>query len=75
MGTSDRRYEVLLPVKDPALKVRLAEILDVSLNDDTLAWELQPDGEWKRAHGDREIDAHHELQRLAMLRTQPSPSG
>jgi polyphosphate kinase len=68
----DGRVEVLLPVTDPLLKVRLAEILDVSLNDDTLAWELQPDGEWKRAHGDRGLDAHHELQRLATLRTQPS---
>jgi polyphosphate kinase len=70
----DGRVEVLLPITDPVLKVRLAEILDVSMNDDALAWELQPDGEWKRAHGGRDFDAHSELQQLAVRRSHPPQS-
>jgi polyphosphate kinase len=65
----DGRVEVLLPITDPVLKVRLTEILDVSMNDDALAWELRPDGEWKHVHGTRDFDAHNELQRLAVSRS------
>ena len=38
----DRRVECVAPVTDPALTARLAEILEVNLADDVLAWELGP---------------------------------
>jgi len=44
----DRRVEVVFPVEDPDLCVRLQRILDQDLADDTEAWELLPDGTWIR---------------------------
>src|SRR5262249_53393360 len=44
----DRRVEALVPVTAPAMRERLDEILTIDLADDTLAWELDPDGSWRR---------------------------
>jgi polyphosphate kinase len=66
----DGRVEVLLPITDPVLKERLSEIMEVSLKDDMLAWELSADGTWHRVSGDRGVDTHRELQRLAVARAQ-----
>ena len=44
----DRRVEALAPVEDLALQERLAEILRVGLDDDELAWELDPEGRWHK---------------------------
>ena len=43
----DRRMEVLAPVRDPALRARLDEMLDLLLADDSLAWRLSADGSWR----------------------------
>jgi polyphosphate kinase len=43
--------EVLAPVRDPALRARLDEILELLLSDDTLAWELAADGSWRPPRG------------------------
>jgi polyphosphate kinase len=65
----DRRIEVLAPVRDPDLKFRIDELLDVVFADDILAWELKPDRTWVRVHGETGVDAHVELQDLAMARS------
>ena len=44
----DRRVEALTPVEDPALQERLDEILRVGFDDDELAWELDPEGVWRK---------------------------
>ena len=44
----DRRVEALTPVADPRLRARLAEILELDLADDVLAWELAADGTWDK---------------------------
>ena len=44
----DRRVEAMVPVLDPVLQERLAQILDVELEDDVLAWELHADGSWSK---------------------------
>jgi polyphosphate kinase len=45
----DRRVELLVPVKDPKLRVRVREsILGVSLRDTVKCWDLLPDGSYKR---------------------------
>ena len=43
--------EVLAPVRDPALRARLDEILELLLSDDTPAWELAADGSWRPPRG------------------------
>jgi polyphosphate kinase len=45
----DRRVEVLVPVEDAALQVRIEGILDALLADTRHAWELGSDGSWSRA--------------------------
>jgi polyphosphate kinase len=64
----DRRVECIAPVTDPALTKRLAEILEVNLADDVLAWELRPDG-WHKVRAKKGINAHKRLQELAEARS------
>ena len=64
----DRRVEVVTPIEDPALCVRLEEILAANLADGTLAWELGPDGAWRRAEHHPGIDTHRLLLERAAQR-------
>lgn len=64
----DRRVEALVPVDEPELQARLDEILEVNLADDTLAWELDPEGEWTRVQGTGAVDTHLRLQEIARTR-------
>ncbi|MGE5273144.1 MAG: polyphosphate kinase 1 [Verrucomicrobiota bacterium] len=43
----DHRLEAVVPVEDARLQQRVGGVLDALLEDET-AWELQPDGTWKR---------------------------
>ena len=70
----DRRVEALVPIRDPRLVGRLAEILAVELADDTLAWSLDADGVWTRANGGT-LDSHLEFQRLALERRATNVDG
>lgn len=64
----DRRVEAVAPVDDPALRARLDEILEASLADDVLAWELDADGSWHKVPTERGIDAQERLMSLATER-------
>ena len=63
-----KRQEVLTPVVDPDLQVRLDEVLDVALKDDVLAWTLDAEGRWTRVPPGGEVESHMVLQRLTMAR-------
>ena len=66
----DPRWE-LAPVKDPALKARLEEILVAGLGDTELAWELAADGTWTRVpdpHDGRSVNAQRDLYQRALER-------
>lgn len=62
----DRRVEALVPVRAPALRRRLGEILEVELSDDTQVWELAPDGAWNRLATTAGVDAHRVLMARAI---------
>jgi polyphosphate kinase len=47
----DRRVETMVRVLDPAAREHLQEMLDLAFAADVIAWELQPDGEWRRNPG------------------------
>jgi polyphosphate kinase len=64
----DRRVEVLAPVSDQALRKRVDEMFDLLGADDTLAWELMPDGRWRPPSGARGINAQTRLEKLALTR-------
>jgi polyphosphate kinase len=65
----DQRVEVTAPVLPEQLRMRLAEILDVCLSDDLLAWALNPAGTWQRLPSSRGIATHARLQELAVQRS------
>ena len=64
----DHRVEAMAPIEDPDLRFRIDEIFEVLMADDTLAWELGPDGKWTKVEGSRGRVAHLELQTLAEAR-------
>jgi polyphosphate kinase len=47
----DRRVETMVRVCDMAAREHLRDVLDVAFADDVAAWELHPDGEWRRNPG------------------------
>jgi polyphosphate kinase len=61
----DRRVEAATPVTDPALTARLDEILEMSLADDVLSWELDSDGRWRKVPTSSGVNAQHRLQEAA----------
>ena len=68
----DRRVEVMVAVSELALQERLQGILDLLLEDDTLAWELSGDGSWSRlspADPDQPHNTQRRLQELAIGRS------
>ncbi len=66
----DGRVEALVSVTRPTLQARLAEILEVNLADDVLAWELGPDGAWQKVPTVAGVSTHERLQKIALARRQ-----
>jgi polyphosphate kinase len=64
----DRRVEAIVPVVEPKLRARLAEVLEIALDDDVLAWELAADGTWSRVDGEDGVDTQQRLRDLAVAR-------
>ncbi len=69
----DRRVEVIVPVDDPSIQSRLANILDDALRDQANSWRLQSDGSWDRVAppgGDLgfSLQDHCQMQALESLR-------
>ena len=61
----DRRVEAVVPVAQPDLQARLAEIIDAELADDRLAWALDAEGTWRRVPTERGLDAQERFMALA----------
>src|SRR5688572_16643311 len=58
----DTRVELLTPIEDPELRGDLIDVLERSLADDSNAWELGEDGEWRRrTPGDEPRSVQREL--------------
>jgi polyphosphate kinase len=56
----DTRVELVVPVEEPELRAEIEDTLERCLADDTFAWELGADGDWKRrTRGERSV--HDEL--------------
>ncbi len=64
----DRRVEALAPVEDPDLQFRLDEVLEVLLADDSLAWQLGPDGSYSKVPTTIGVNSHLTLRALAEAR-------
>jgi polyphosphate kinase len=66
----DLRVEAMVSVTRRGLRARLAEILEVNLADDVLAWELGPDGSWAKVPTVAGVSTHERLQEIALARQQ-----
>jgi polyphosphate kinase len=64
----DRRVEAMVPVVDPSLQEQLAQILDVELEDDVLAWGLQASGCWSKISTVKGVNAQQAFEQLAAAR-------
>ena len=66
----DRRVEAMVPVEDPDARSRLAEIIEVMLEDDRRSWQLGSDGVWHRTEEIKghpgTCDVHEELKARAL---------
>ncbi len=63
------RVEAAAPVTDPALQRRLIAVLEAALEDNRLAWDLRPDGQYvqrKPAPGEAERNYHDILMARAL---------
>jgi polyphosphate kinase len=65
----DTRVELLTPVQDERLRAELDDTLERCLADDTFAWDLAPDGSWKRRTG-KTRSVHRELMERALKRAE-----
>jgi polyphosphate kinase len=61
----DHRLEVLAPVEDPALQQGLVRTFDQLNGANANAWELGPDGRWKRVHPKKD-EAKEDAQEVLM---------
>ncbi|MBW4654884.1 MAG: polyphosphate kinase 1 [Kaiparowitsia implicata GSE-PSE-MK54-09C] len=52
----DRRVEAVTPIEEPSLVKALRDILDIFLEDNRHAWELQPDGSYTQRVPDEDED-------------------
>jgi len=61
-----QRVEVVAPVSDPAARARLDSILELQLTDPT-AWDLEPDGNYRRRSPESGADRRTSQERLLSL--------
>ena len=61
----DTRVELLTPVEDGILRAEVEDTLERCLADDTFAWDLLPDGSWRRRTGGTR-SVHRELMKNAL---------
>ena len=66
----DRRVEAMVPVEDGEARNRIAEIIDVMLQDDGRSWQLGSDAAWRRTEEIQgtpgSFDTHEELKSRAV---------
>ncbi len=61
----EKRFELMIPIHDEQISLKLYELLNLQLNDNVLSWELQESGEYKRVlvkEGEKEINAQSSLE-------------
>ena len=66
----DRRVEAMVPVEDVDARARIAEMIDIMLEDDRRSWQLGPDAAWRRTEDIQgrpgTCDTHEELKQRAV---------
>ncbi len=61
----EKRFELMTPIYEESLALKLLDLLNLQLNDNVLAWELQSDGEYRLCNvpeGSKPIDSQRFLE-------------
>ena len=58
----ERRLELMTPIFDKSLSQKLYEILQLQLNDSSLSWKLENNGEYKKIKVEKEVDSQQILE-------------
>jgi polyphosphate kinase len=69
----DKRVELVTPVEDNELQAELEDTLERCLADDTFAWMLERDGQWRRRTG-RTRSVHRELMERTLAQASTASS-
>ncbi|HEY1762608.1 MAG TPA: polyphosphate kinase 1 [Acidimicrobiales bacterium] len=64
----DRRVEVVVPIKEPALQAELLEAFEITWRDDLFTWVLGTDRRWRRLQPVNDFSAQAEFKRRALDR-------
>ena len=70
----DRRVETLVRIADPDHVAELVELIDVSMDDGTASWHLEPDGTWVRHHLGADGTRSRDLQERASIAPAAPPA-
>jgi polyphosphate kinase len=62
----DRRVEALVRITDRGHLAELDHLLDLSMDETTASWHLEPDGHWTRHHLDEHGDRLRDLQEVTI---------
>ena len=68
----DRRVEAVVPIEAPPLQAELMELLQICLDDNRQAWEMQSDGTYRQRHpqaGEPERSTHKILMEKALAQS------
>ncbi|MEL7329993.1 MAG: RNA degradosome polyphosphate kinase, partial [Cyanobacteria bacterium J06559_1] len=59
----DRRVEALVPIEDASLRTELVDLLNICLNDNRQAWDMQSDGTYVQRTPDSKdgVRSTHEI--------------
>jgi polyphosphate kinase len=73
----DHRVEIVAPVEDGRARQKISAVFDALLADNAQAWELRPDGTWRRLRpkkDERPVPAQSALMRSALARARRRPA-
>ena len=71
----DRRVEAVTPIEEPEQKERLERLLNLYLNDNREAWDMQSDGSFLQRQPNPNSEEHRAQQQLINLWQQGIPAG
>jgi polyphosphate kinase len=73
----DHRVEIVAPVEDGRARQKISAVFDALLADNVQAWQLRPDGTWRRLQpkkDERPVPAQSVLMRSALARARRRPA-
>ena len=65
------RVEAIVPIYDRSLKEKIWEVLQLSISDQRLAWDMKSDGTYEQRRKENEVGLHEQLAQIIKRRNTP----